>query len=189
MEAGATNLEDTGGGAGVRLRASTDELTGINNRRGFFARAQEVFDRVHERDGECTAIVIDLDRLGVVNDAYGHHAGSELIREAAAALVAHSDPDDVVGRIGGDELVLLRPSSIPTAAGLRDEIAEAVARASRADRPYGLAVSVGVAVAPARQAATLDALLSRADQAMYEHKRSGGGQLRGPHVRRERRTG
>jgi diguanylate cyclase (GGDEF)-like protein len=183
----ATRAEAPFGVESVRLGELTDELTEINNRRGFFIRAQELFDRIAENNGDATAVVIDLDRLGYVNDTFGHHAGSELIREAAAALVAHSAEGDIVGRLGGDELALLRPSAGTPAQTLRDEIAGAVARASRADRPYGLAISVGVAVARAEEVGTLDTLLSRADQAMYEHKQAGGGQGGAPHVRRARR--
>jgi diguanylate cyclase (GGDEF)-like protein len=188
MDAKATTPGDAQRGApSVRLGKLTDELTGINNRRGFFARAQELFDWVSEHNGDCTAVVIDLDRLGYVNDAFGHHAGSELIRETAAALVSLSTEGDIVGRIGGDELALLRPSAGTPAATLQGEVSEVVARASRSDRPFGLAISVGVAVARAQEVETLDGLLSRADHSMYEHKQAGGGRPGAPHVRRARR--
>ncbi len=164
-----------------------DELTGLTNRRGFFDDAQRLFASVAERGGECTAVVIDLDRLGYVNETYGHHAGSELIREAAAALEALSRDGDVVGRLGGDELALLRPCGTHPGEALRDEISPVVARASRSDRPFGLAISVGVAVGPADELESLDTLLSDADAAMYEHKRAGGGRVGAPHVRRGRR--
>ena len=165
----------------------TDELTGLANRRGFFEQAQRVFAAVAERGGECTAVVIDLDRLGYVNETYGHHAGSELIREAAAALEALAREGDVVGRLGGDELGLLRPSGTHPSDALRDQISTVISRASRSDRPFGLAISVGVTVANADQVDNLDVLLWHADQAMYEHKRAGGGRAGAPHVRRGRR--
>ena len=62
-----------------------------------------------------------------------------------------------------------------------------ISRASRSDRPFGLAISVGVAVANADEVDNLDVLLWQADQAMYEHKRAGGGRVGPPHVRRGRR--
>lgn len=165
----------------------TDELTGLPNRRGFFDQAQRVFAAVAERGGECTAVVIDLDRLGYVNETYGHHAGSELIREAAAALEALARDGDVIGRLGGDELALLRPAGSHPAERLRDQIATVISRASRSDRPFGLAISVGVAIAGADEVENLDRLLWHADQAMYEHKQAGGGRIGPAHVRRGRR--
>ena len=162
-----------------------DELTQVNNRRSFFELAELRFGSA----AECTAIVVDLDRLGYVNDTYGHHAGSELIRETAAALIALADPDDVVGRLGGDELALLRPQAVASTEELREQVSEVLASASRSDRPFGLSVSVGVASARADEVGTLDALLSLADDAMYEHKQAGGGRRGRPHVRRSRRAG
>lgn len=165
----------------------TDELTGLANRRGFFEQAQRLFAAVAERRGECTAVVVDLDRLGYVNETYGHHAGSELIREAAAALEALARDGDVLGRLGGDELALLRPAGTDPIEELREQIATAVSLASRSDRPFGLAISVGVAVVVADEVEGLDVLLGRADRAMYEHKQAGGGRAGPPHVRRGRR--
>jgi diguanylate cyclase (GGDEF)-like protein len=168
----------------VRTPSQTDELTGLNNRRAFFELALDAFHSELAADGECAAVFVDLDGLRHVNDTYGHHAGSELIREAAAALVAISEPRDILGRLGGDELALLRPGGTASAQELHQAIAESVAHASRADRPFGLAVSVGVAVAPTRDVRTLDGLLTRADLAMTAHKHGGAQRA---HVRRQDR--
>ncbi len=160
-----------------------DELTGVNNRRSFFELAEWAFGSAPE----CTAIVVDLDRLGFVNDNYGHHAGTELIRETGAALSGLADPDDVLGRLGGDEFALLRPRAVASVDELREHVSELVAVASRSDRAFGLTVSVGVASGRSAELGSLDALLSRADDAMYEHKLAGGGRRGRPHVRRQRR--
>lgn len=171
----------------VREHSHTDELTGVNNRRGFFALGQDAFETALAADARCAAVFVDLNGLKHVNDTYGHHAGSELIRETAAALESMTREGDIVGRLGGDELALLRPSGVRSADQLRAEITSAVARASRSDRAFGLAVSVGVAVERASEVGTLDELLARADEAMYEHKRAEGGRDGGPHVRVARR--
>ena len=65
-----------------------DDLTGLWTRGAFFARAEAAFTAAARSDTECVAVVIDLDRLELVNNTFGHHVGSELIREAAAALEA-----------------------------------------------------------------------------------------------------
>jgi diguanylate cyclase (GGDEF)-like protein len=169
------------------LGLDVDELTGLNGRRRFFELALAAFERAREASAEITAVVIDLDRLAYVNDTYGHHAGTELIRETGAALDAIAEDGDIVGRLGGDEFVLLRPHGVASRDALWVQISTAAKRASRADQPFGLAVSVGVAVAQADIIASLDALMSQADDAMYEHKQEGGGVEGPPHARRSSR--
>ncbi len=160
-----------------------DELTGVASRRSFFEQAVVVFDDA-ERSGEpLTAVFVDLNGLAYVNDTYGHHAGSELIREAAAALTAVAREGDLIGRMGGDELALLRVGGSDDSDQLRFEIGDAVAVASRSSRPFGLSVSIGVAIATAAEANSVDGLLSLADDSMHEHKLAEGGRPGTPHVR------
>ncbi len=164
-----------------------DELTGLANRRLFFERAMAAFERARAAGVACTAVVIDLDRLDFVNDRFGHHTGTELIRETGAALASIAHPDDIVGRLGGDEFALLRPGGVASKEELWWQISTAAKRASGADKPFALAVSVGVAVARADEIASLDTLMALADDAMYEHKRAGGGSHGPPHARRTAR--
>jgi diguanylate cyclase len=174
------------------LSSETDSLTGLSNRAHFFELAQAAFAKARTTGADCTAVIIDLDRLGYVNDNFGHHTGTELIRETAAALEAIAEPDDIIGRIGGDEFALLRPGGTASREDLWGQISTAAEHASRSDQPYGLAVSVGVAVARANEIASLDALTARADEDMYEHKQAGGGKKGALHARRysrDRSTG
>jgi diguanylate cyclase (GGDEF)-like protein len=164
-----------------------DELTGLNGRRRFFELALALFERAREDGLECTAVLIDLDRLNFVNDTHGHHTGTELIRETGAALAAIAAEGDVVGRVGGDEFALLRLGGVTSKEELWWQISTAAKRASGADKPFALAVSVGVAVARAGDVSSLDALMALADDSMYEHKQAGGGQEGPPHARRQAR--
>ncbi len=161
-----------------------DELTGLATRGRFFALAMAAFDAARAAGEECTAAVIDLDRLELVNDTFGHHVGSELIREAAAGLNAIAHDGDVIGRIGGDEFALLRPGAGTSREELCSQLSTAAERASGADKPFALDVSVGVAVARADEVDSLDELMWLADEAMYEHKRAEGGSQGAPHARR-----
>ena len=165
-----------------------DELTGLQNRRAFFAHAQEAFARAVSDGAACAAVFIDLDRLQHVNDTYGHHIGSELLREAAAALTSIAEPTDVVGRLGGDEFALVRPSCAISAEELRGQIADQVERGSQTGSPHGLEVSVGIAVVSTKDVKSIDKLLSLADEDMYREKQASGGRHRGPHVRRRDRS-
>ncbi len=165
---------------------TTDELTGLATRRSFFEQAVVVFDDAERSGEQLTAVFIDLNGLDYVNDTYGHHAGSELIREAAAALTAIARTGDLVGRLGGDELALMRIGGSDDSDQLRVEIGDAVAVASRSSRPFGLSVSIGVVISTADDANSVDGLLSLADDSMYEHKLAEGGRPGDTHVRSTR---
>jgi diguanylate cyclase (GGDEF)-like protein len=167
--------------------SGTDALTGLHGRGRFFERAQAAFGDARREGLECTAAIIDLDRLDFVNDTFGHHTGTELIRETGAALEAIAKPGDVIGRIGGDEFALLRVGGSTTKEELWFQISTVAKHASGGDRPFALAVSVGVAKSNAGEIDSLDALMAKADDAMYEHKRAGGGSQGAPHARRRPR--
>jgi diguanylate cyclase (GGDEF)-like protein len=169
------------------MSSDVDELTGLNGRRRFFELAQAAFDKAKDAGDEITAIVIDLDRLAYVNDTYGHHAGTELIRETGAALEAIAEETDIIGRLGGDEFAVLRPHGIASRDALWIQISTTAKRASRSDQPFGLEVSVGVATGKADVVASLDALMAQADDSMYEHKQDRGGTEGPPHARRSAR--
>jgi diguanylate cyclase (GGDEF)-like protein len=164
-----------------------DVLTGLHARGLFFEHAQAAFADARREGVECTAAIIDLDRLDFVNDTYGHHTGTELIRETGAALQAIAKPGDVIGRIGGDEFALVRVGGSTTKEELWFQISTVAKHASGGDRPFALAVSVGVVSARAGEFDSFDALMARADDAMYEHKRAGGGSQGAPHARRQAR--
>ena len=169
-------------------RAGLDDLTGLNARRLFFEHAQVAFGHARAAGATCAAAIIDLDRLDFVNDTYGHHTGTELIRETGAALAAIALEGDVIGRIGGDEFALLRVGGATSKEELLFQISTAAKRASGGEKPFALAVSVGVAIARADEVRSLDALMALADDEMYEHKRAGGGGIGAPHARRRPRA-
>ena len=150
--------------------ATTDPLTGLCNRRGFFERAYEACARIVP-DGSLSAIILDIDNFKRINDAYGHDTGDEAIR--ACARAAWID-DGVVGRLGGDEFALLleeRPlrQAIAIAEDLRARLAN---RPLPTDKgPITLTWSVGVS--EGRPDDTVDRLLARADAALYDAKQTG----------------
>ena len=145
----------------IRL-ATTDPLTGLSNRRGFFEQASEIRARTFP-DGSLSAILLDIDNFKQINDAYGHDAGDEAIRICAEA--ARLD-GAVSGRLGGDEFALLLEQHTLTEAM---EVAEDL-RLRLASRPFEtgdgqvkITCSIGVGEAQAED--TVDQLLARADAA------------------------
>ena len=153
--------------------STRDELTGLLNRRGFFMSAQPMA-RMAEREGrQFVVFFADLDGLKAINDAHGHGAGDEALRDAAWILTHSFRSADIVARIGGDEFAVLAPEAtsytidimIRRAAKWQDE------RNREPDRPFGISLSLGGVAWTASEPRTLDMLLSEADMAAYTAKR------------------
>ena len=95
--------------------ASTDELTGMLNRRGFFAAAQQLVARQVKKGEPVSVLMFDLDCFKSINDRFGHPVGDETLRAFAATVTANLRASDVVARFGGEEFVAVLPSSLADA--------------------------------------------------------------------------
>ncbi|MFF5075555.1 GGDEF domain-containing protein [Actinoplanes sp. NPDC000266] len=152
--------------------AVTDSLTGLHNRRHFTEKLAglQAGGALHPAG----LFVVDLDHFKTINDTYGHLHGDVVLREAAARLSAALRPADLVARWGGEEFVVLLPQTTEAEAAA---IAERV-RQQIADRPVLLPtgpvpITASIGVANSRHGGDDDMLVERADQALYEAKRSG----------------
>lgn len=157
----------------LRERATYDALTRCLNR----AAVMQLLDDAIAAGESLAVVFLDLDRFKAVNDELGHAAGDELLIAAATRLRAAVGPDDVVGRLGGDEfLVVLRNVSGRGAAfDMAERLALVMAREVVLEAGVvDLRASVGVAVVD-DEVHTADELVARADAAMYESKRRGVG--------------
>lgn len=150
------------------LRASTDPLTGVANRRVVFEELQEHLDA--PTGSGCGLLFCDVDQFKQVNDQHGHAVGDQLLVELARRLRDAAGPDDVVARLGGDEFLLLSPGADRTAlAALARRVEEALSapvQTSAGALPIG--VSVGSAIG--RPGEDPDELMARADRDMYGTK-------------------
>ena len=149
-------------------QARRDPLTGLVNRRGMEESIATEMRRAKRTRTPMTLLMLDLDGLKAFNDTYGHEAGDRLITAAADAWSARLRPTDVLARYGGDEFVALLP-------GCDEQLATRVAEALLVALPTGGACSVGLAEWDRTE--DLDALLKRADAALYAGKRTGGGRV------------
>jgi diguanylate cyclase (GGDEF)-like protein/PAS domain S-box-containing protein len=150
----------------LRRRATFDELTGCHNRASVM-RALEDSIADGGRRGSRAVVYADLDGFKTINDRDGHAAGDELLRTVADRLRAATRGDDIVGRIGGDEFLIVCPQ-----VGSEAEAQSVVDRIS-AELDGGARVSIGVAWSTG-DGLDADALVARADEAMYLAKRGGG---------------
>jgi len=160
----------------LELHARTDALTACLNRRSIMSAIGEMLD--DRRPGRATAVVfIDLDGFKSVNDELGHAAGDELLATVASRLKQKVRGDDLVGRLGGDEFLVVLPAlaDLERACDLADRLAEAVEQPIEiADTVIVPRASYGVACAR-HDGITVDELVARADRAMYRSKELGRG--------------
>ena len=162
--------------AELREQASTDALTGLPNRRHFLHRLEDELERVRRRTTrEACVLMLDLDHFKRVNDQYGHVVGDSLLRHFANLLRQELRSVDTAGRMGGEEFAIILPGSGPEAARvfaqrICDRLAAQSLNVGR--MPVVATVSIGIA-AIADDDLSADAVLSRADGALYRAKEQG----------------
>jgi diguanylate cyclase (GGDEF)-like protein len=162
-----------------RDAASTDDLTGILNRRGFFAAAQQLVARQAKKGEPVSVLMFDLDHFKAINDRFRHAIGDEALRMFAATATGSMRASDVVARFGGEEFVAILPGSLAdaTAAAERVRLAFQAAGEVVAGRPLAATVSIGAA--SAALCADVAALLATADSALYQAKANGRNRVEG----------
>ena len=158
----------------LRNLSLTDELTGLYNRRGFFALAEHQLKLALNKRNEkkLLAIYVDLDKLKQINDTFGHEAGSQAIVGAANVLKHSFRQSDIVARLGGDEFVVLAIEAE------EENTAMMVSRLEknlniyneRRAQPYELSLSLGISRYDAKVDSGIETLINRADQEMYKQK-------------------
>jgi len=156
----------------IRALSITDTLTGLYNRRGFLTLSeQQVKMADRSRDG-LLLLFADMDDMKWINDHLGHEKGDEALAETASLLRKAVRQSDIIARIGGDEFAVLAvgaPILAETMKGRLQNLLDGCNALS--GRAYRLSLSVGTAWSDPGNPETIDALMSRADQAMYEEKR------------------
>jgi diguanylate cyclase (GGDEF)-like protein len=162
--------------ANERLRnlSLTDELTGLNNRRGFVILANGLFKFARRAGHPLCLLYIDMDSLKYINNTLGHAEGDTALNHFARILTETFRDSDVTARMGGDEFaVLTLDSNESNIAVIQSRLQSNVDAYNLISvRGYALSFSLGIIQVDLNSTFTVDALLSQADTAMYEHKQT-----------------
>lgn len=164
----------------LKALSLVDDLTGLYNRRGFLALAEQVLKSAARMQKKAFLLFADLDDLKIINDTYGHLEGDKALVEVAKILRENFREPDILARIGGDEFVVL---AMEGEEGAGPEIfLDRLRRGLEAYRegqssPYVLSLSMGVVCCPPGRTQSMARLLEEADRAMYRDKQAKKGLL------------
>lgn len=171
--------------ARLRKLVYRDELTGLLNRRGFFAVTERIFKAAHRerkqkdnrklfRVGGLAILFCDLDRFKSINDRYGHEVGDKALRHAARIVSNQIREIDIIARWGGEEIVVcLVGADEEHAVLIAEEIRKSVSSQHFIAKAAAIPLFLSIGVAGLKNEASLEELLEKADEAMYLAKKFG----------------
>ena len=160
---------------GMQQLAITDELTGLYNRRGLLELGKREVQRAHRFNRSLTLIWMDVDHFKDINDAFGHEKGDEVLRKVIERCKSEVREIDIFSRYGGDEFIIILPeTSLEGGEQVAGRLCELVHKVVVASFLGNIHVTASFGVASLGGTATdLNALMTRADQAMYAAKQAG----------------
>ncbi len=167
------------------LLARHDSLTGLPNRRVFAERLEQAIARAGRQGNSVAVLFIDLDHFKPINDAFGHAAGDVVLQTVASRLQARLRTEDTLARLGGDEFIALiedAPTSADLAALTQSLVEQLHSPIHWQGHALRCTASIGFSRYP-QDARTAEALVARADEAMYRAKAAGGDRAGDTHTR------
>jgi diguanylate cyclase (GGDEF)-like protein len=157
-----------------RSAATTDHLTGLLNRGAFLESATSMCAHQGERSEPVTLLMFDLDHFKSINDRFGHATGDDVLRVFASVARASMRADDVVGRLGGEEFAAIVPAPMEMAIRIAERLRAGFEAAGVSVGPHAIGATVSIGAAESYAAVVdIDALLARADAALYRAKHDG----------------
>jgi two-component system, cell cycle response regulator len=157
--------------------ALTDSLTGVFNRRYVSAHLPRLLERAVDSNKPVSVLMFDIDHFKVVNDTYGHDVGDDVLKEVANRASRNLRTFDLVARMGGEEFLVILPDTDGEAAALvaerlRERIGDKMFQVNHQVGELSVTVSIGFTIG-GRPGDTADMLIKRADDALYQAKRTG----------------
>jgi diguanylate cyclase (GGDEF)-like protein len=154
--------------------ASTDSLTGLNNRRAFEEQISKEADRSCRYGSPLSLLMLDVDHFKQFNDSFGHLAGDAVLQEVGRILSTAARSTDFPARFGGEEFALVLPETNAEAAL---EVAERIRVAISESRIEGSGVTISIGLSSMAATSTAASLVAEADEALYAAKRGGRNQV------------
>lgn len=157
----------------ITILSMTDQLTGLNNRRGFLTLAEQQVKVLERAKRKLMLFFADLDGLKWINDTLGHKEGDKAIIEAASVFKETFRLSDIIARMGGDEFAILAIDPEENDPGIiTNRLQKQIdMRNNQANRKYKLSISVGYSFFDSENPSSIDELMASADQLMYEQKK------------------
>ena len=165
----------------LEYHATHDFLTELLNRRAVFDVLKKEISRFQRTDQSISVILADLDYFKNVNDTYGHSVGDAVLKETSRRLLDCIRPYDTVGRIGGEEFLIVLPecdTADGTAVAERIRVAVGETEIVVAGKKIWVTISLGVATASAHKVINQDSLVAAADKALYRAKNEGRNKIK-----------
>ena len=158
----------------IQRQATTDGLTGLVNHKTFYEILEKELWRSRRYGGQISLIMIDVDGLKKINDAYGHRAGDRVIREISRKIKECIRQIDTAARYGGDEFAVILPNtSLSDAVVVAERMVDAVASSPITWRREQIKLSISVGLGQYDADANPEDITSRSDQALYSAKQAG----------------
>lgn len=160
----------------LKLSLQTDMLTGVLSRQGFIEQADMLLARSNRRKGKICLAVLDLDHFKLVNDERGHQVGDHVLQQVCQTLQQQLRQEDLLGRFGGDELMLLLPNTSATDAQvLCERLRVSITQLDIAVLDKQVSISIGLCEQQPTE--NFNQLFARADQALFQAKQAGRNQV------------
>ncbi len=156
-----------------KLAATTDPLTGVLNRRGFFEATGEVMESNRAGMTPVSLLAFDLDRFKSINDRFGHDGGDAVLEMFAEVVRKTMRASDVIGRLGGEEFVAMVSGTLAEAAVAAERVRSAFAAAEIVLEGQRIPATVSIGIACGSPLAAVETLITRADVALYRAKANG----------------
>ena len=162
----------------LKLLATIDSLSGLNNRTEFMSLAEKEFAWAKANKADLSLLVMDLDNFKKINDTFGHAAGDKVIREVGHLIKSSFRKTDIAGRIGGEEFaVILKNTPLEDAKKVAEKFRETIAKTKVIDeeKEISFTISIGLAAIGGKtgDSTDIDEFLKMADAALYQAKASG----------------
>lgn len=154
--------------------AERDALTGLLNRRGLEVRGRQLMDQMQKTGGDLSVLLLDIDHFKAVNDLHGHPVGDKVIQAIAWQCLAVARGDDVICRLGGEEIAILSSSPLEGSLKLAERLRQRIENSPISVESVLVSVTVSIGVAAVDESdPDLMAAIARADEALYMAKRNG----------------